>query len=190
MDGKLIFLMGPSGSGKDSLIDAARGQLEVLNCVVVRRVITRSAEAVGEDAIGISREEFEQREREGGFALSWRANGLGYGIPIEIDSWLKEGRHVLVNGSRGHFAEAVARYHDLLAVLLSVENDVLRKRLELRGRENHAEIEARLLRNDLFTADASIEGMKVYRLDNSGDLAETVGNLLKWLRVSVVPGRI
>ena len=88
MDGRLIYLMGPSGSGKDSLIEAAREPLQALNCEVVRRVITRSAESVGEDAIGVSREEFEQHRVEGDFALYWSANGLDYGIPVEIDQWL------------------------------------------------------------------------------------------------------
>ena len=50
MPGKLIYLMGPSGSGKDSLIDAVRPYLPERGCEVIRRVITRSSEAVGEDA--------------------------------------------------------------------------------------------------------------------------------------------
>ncbi|MBK5356115.1 phosphonate metabolism protein/1,5-bisphosphokinase (PRPP-forming) PhnN [Pseudomonas sp. TH41] len=189
MDGRLIFLMGPSGSGKDSLIEAAREPLRALNCEVVRRVITRSAESLGEDAIGVSREEFELRRLRGDFALSWSANGLDYGIPIEIDLWLKDGWHVLVNGSRGHFAEALRRYPTLMPVLLTVEVDVLRERLLRRGRENQAEIESRLLRNDLFTSDASIGDRQVHRLDNSGDLANTVANLLHLLRVNAVLDR-
>lgn len=129
MDGRLIYLMGPSGSGKDSLIEAARGPLRVRNCEVVRRVITRSAESVGEDAIEVSREEFERRRNKGDFALSWQANGLDYGIPVRIDQWLKDGRDVLINASRGHLTEAQQRYPTLLPVLLTVKDDVLRERL-------------------------------------------------------------
>lgn len=88
MGGRLIYLMGPSGSGKDSLIGAARESLRSRNCEVVRRVITRSAESVGEDAIGVTREEFARLKAQGGFALAWSANGLDYGIPIQIDEWL------------------------------------------------------------------------------------------------------
>jgi ribose 1,5-bisphosphokinase len=190
MDGTLIFLMGPSGSGKDSLIEAARSPLQTLNCVVVRRVITRSAESVGEDAVGVSQEEFEERKAKGDFALSWHANGLDYGIPAVVDQWLKDGRHVLINGSRGHLAQALRRYPTLLPVLLTVKDDVLRERLLRRGREGLAEIEARLRRNRLFTADGLIGDTRIHRLDNSGDLAVTVANLLDLLKANAVPDLI
>jgi ribose 1,5-bisphosphokinase len=189
MDGRLIYLMGPSGSGKDSLIEAARKPLQAQRCEVVRRVITRSAESVGEDAIGVTREEFARRKAEGDFALCWKANGLDYGIPVSIDQWLKEGYDVLVNGSRGHLAQALDRYPTLLPILLTVEEDVLRERLLRRGRESLAEIEARLRRNQLFLVDDSVGETRIHRLDNSGDLAITVAHLLSLLRVSATPGQ-
>ncbi|KAA0975018.1 phosphonate metabolism protein/1,5-bisphosphokinase (PRPP-forming) PhnN [Pseudomonas sp. ANT_H12B] len=190
MGGRLIFLMGPSGSGKDSLIEAAREPLQALNCEVVRRVITRSAESQGEDAIGVSREEFERRKAAGDFALSWNANGLDYGIPIEIDQWLDDGRHVLVNGSRGHLAQVLRQYPRLLPVLLTVKDEVLRERLLRRGRESLVEIEARLRRNELFMNDVSIGDTQIHRLDNSGELGTAVANLLDLLRINAVPDRI
>ncbi|MGZ7458559.1 phosphonate metabolism protein/1,5-bisphosphokinase (PRPP-forming) PhnN [Pseudomonas sp. Ma2-10] len=189
MDGRLIYLMGPSGSGKDSLIEAAREPLQALNCEVMRRVITRSAESVGEDAIGVSREEFEQHRAEGDFALCWNANGLDYGIPIVIDQWLNEGRHVLVNGSRGHLVQALQRYPTLLPILLTVQDEILRERLLRRGRESFAEIEARLHRNGLFTAEGSSEDARNHRLDNSGELSAAVANLLDLLRIIAVQDR-
>ncbi|RMS82332.1 Ribose 1,5-bisphosphate phosphokinase PhnN, partial [Pseudomonas savastanoi] len=113
-----MYLIGPSDSGKDSLLDAARETLAQRNCRVVRRVITRSAEAVGEAAQAVTVEQFEQMRERGAFALSWQANGLHYGIPIEIDQWLLEGHDVLINGSRAHLQKAQMRYPTLLAVLL------------------------------------------------------------------------
>lgn len=189
MDGRLIYLMGPSGSGKDSLIEAARAPLQAINCEVVRRVITRSAESVGEEAIGVSREEFARRKDRGDFALCWHANGLDYGIPRVIDQWLKEGRDVLINGSRGHFAQALKRYPALLPILLTVKEDVLRARLLRRGREGAVEIEARLRRNELFTAHASEGDTPIHRLDNSGELSVTVANLMNLLQISAAQGQ-
>nr|WP_298139640.1 phosphonate metabolism protein/1,5-bisphosphokinase (PRPP-forming) PhnN [uncultured Pseudomonas sp.] len=177
MGGRLIYLMGPSGSGKDSLLNAARERLAADGCRIARRVITRSAEAVGEAAVAVSLAEFEQQEASGAFALSWRANGLAYGIPKQIDDWLAAGEDVLVNGSRAHLPEARQRYPALLAVLLRVDSAVLRERLLTRGREAPAQIEQRLARNALFDeAAADIEGVHV--LDNSSDFPRTLDNLL------------
>lgn len=186
MDGRLIYLMGPSGSGKDSLIEAAREPLRAMNCEIIRRVITRSAESVGEDAIGVSPEEFERRQQAGDFALAWHANGLAYGIPSEIDEWLCAGRHVLVNGSRANLRQALERYPTLLPVLLTVKDQVLRERLLRRGRETPEQIDARLARNTLFK-DRRATDLPVHLIDNSGDLADAVKQLLDLIRLNAAP---
>ncbi|WP_166218977.1 phosphonate metabolism protein/1,5-bisphosphokinase (PRPP-forming) PhnN [Pseudomonas atagonensis] len=186
MDGKLIYLMGPSGSGKDSLIDAAREQLRTMNCEIIRRVITRSAESVGEDAIGVTSEEFERRRHGGDFALAWQANGLSYGIPREMDEWLRAGRHVLVNGSRANLRQALERYPTLLPVLLTVKDEVLRERLLRRGRETPEQIDARLARNALFK-DRRSSDLPVHLIDNSGALADAVNQLLSLIRLNAAP---
>ncbi len=199
MSGRLIYLMGPSGSGKDSLLNAARARLAERGCVIARRVITRSAEAVGEDAIGVSPAEFDQQEVAGAFALSWRANGLAYGIPRQIDDWLAAGQDVLVNGSRGHLAQARQRYPELLAILLQVDEAALRQRLHARGRESAEQIEARLARSRDFVVGGalaatvaaeterrpapSMQGSteNLIVLNNSGPLDQTVTQLLQLL---------
>lgn len=199
MTGRLIYLMGPSGSGKDSLLNAARARLAERGCVIARRVITRSAEAVGEDAVGVSAAEFDQLEADGAFALSWRANGLAYGIPRQIDDWLAAGQDVLVNGSRGYLPEARARYPELQGILLQVDEAALRQRLQARGRESAEQIEARLARSRDFVVGgasaatvasetelcpapptaAPVESSIV--LNNSGPLEQTVSQLLQLL---------
>jgi ribose 1,5-bisphosphokinase len=179
MAGRLIYLIGPSGSGKDSLLDAAREPMARRGCRIVRRVITRSAEAVGEAAQAVSAERFSEMQAQGDFALSWFANGLHYGIPKEIDQWLAEGHDVVVNGSRGHLSEARARYPDLLAVLLSLDQAVLRQRLLARGRESLEEVEARLARNAQFADNLLADDPTVILLDNSGALEQTVARLLQ-----------
>jgi ribose 1,5-bisphosphokinase len=177
MDGRLIYLMGPSGSGKDSLLNAARERLAEQDCCIARRVITRSAEAVGEDAIALTAAEFDLQEAAGAFALSWRANGLAYGIPRQIDDCLAAGRDVLVNGSRAYLGQARQRYPELIGVLLTVDMDVLRQRLLARGRETPEQIEQRLARNALFdSAAADAEGLHL--LDNSSHFARTLDKLL------------
>lgn len=180
MSGRLIYLMGPSGSGKDSLLEAAREALAACDCQVARRVITRSAEAVGEDAVALSPDEFAQQQAAGAFALSWQANGLGYGIPRQIDDWLAAGQDVLVNGSRAYLPQARLRYPQLICVLLTVDAAVLRERLLRRGRESVEQIEQRLARNTLFGAGAA-EGDGVWLLDNSTSIERARDSLLNLL---------
>jgi len=179
MAGRLIYLIGPSGSGKDSLLDAAREPMAARGCRIARRVITRSAEAKGEAAHAVSAERFAELQEQGAFALSWYANGLHYGIPNEIDQWLADGHDVLINGSRGHLAHARARYPDLLVVLLSVDHAILRQRLLARGRESAEEIESRLARNAQFTDELLADDAALLLLDNSGPLEQTVARLLQ-----------
>ncbi|WP_248767400.1 phosphonate metabolism protein/1,5-bisphosphokinase (PRPP-forming) PhnN [Pseudomonas sp. MWU12-2345] len=182
MAGRLIYLIGPSGSGKDSLLDAARVRLAEQGCRIARRVITRSAQAGGEAAEGVSPEQFAVLEAQGEFALSWHANGLSYGIPRDIDDWLAAGEDVLVNGSRGHLAQTRLRYPQLWVLLLSVDQAVLRQRLLARGRESLAEIDQRLARNVCFSEDLIAEAVPgLCLIDNSGALERTVECLLACL---------
>ncbi|MBC3487979.1 phosphonate metabolism protein/1,5-bisphosphokinase (PRPP-forming) PhnN [Pseudomonas kermanshahensis] len=176
--GRLIFLIGPSGSGKDSLIDAAREQLTAAGVKIARRIITRSAEAKGEAAQGVTAQQFEAMRAQGGFAMHWQANGLSYGIPQHVDQWLEAGSAVLVNGSRAYLAEAQRRYPDLLAVLIDVKPQVLRQRLLARGRETPDEIEQRLARNAGLQA---FNDPAVHVLDNSTTLDAAVTGLFKLL---------
>jgi ribose 1,5-bisphosphokinase len=90
MAGRLIYLIGPSGSGKDSLLDAAREPMAARGCRIVRRVITRSAEARGEAAQAVSIDRFGELQAQGAFALSWFANGCTTGYPSRsISGWPK-----------------------------------------------------------------------------------------------------
>jgi ribose 1,5-bisphosphokinase len=170
--------MGPSGSGKDSLLEAARERLFVQGVEIARRVITRSAEAKGEAAHGVSAERFEAMREAGAFALDWQANGLRYGIPVQLDAWLAAGRSVLVNGSRAYLPIARQCYPDLVAVGLVVSPQVLRQRLLARGRESTEQIEQRLARNSRLQA----YDPGVHVVDNSGPLDGAVEALVDLLR--------
>ncbi|MGU3415551.1 ribose 1,5-bisphosphokinase [Enterobacteriaceae bacterium C34A] len=176
MAGRLIWLVGPSGSGKDSLLAALR-QREHAQIVVAHRYITRPANAGSENHIALSEHEFFTRAERQLFALSWHANALYYGVGIEIDVWLHAGFDVVVNGSRAHLPQAKARYANaLLPVCLQVSPDVLRSRLEQRGRETPKEIAQRLDRAARYTPDNCL------MLNNDGSLLQSVDIFLQMIR--------
>jgi ribose 1,5-bisphosphokinase len=90
MNGRLIYVMGPSGAGKDSLLDFARNRLQAEPILFAHRYITRPS-GNGEAHVELSVEEFEARSTLGLFALEWSSHGLRYGIGIELDAWLERG---------------------------------------------------------------------------------------------------
>lgn len=173
---RLVYLMGASGSGKDSIIAGLRRRLGANSGVIVaHRYITRPWQSGGENHVELSREEFKIRRALGLFALDWMANGQHYGIGCEVDVWLASGRSVLVNGSREHLEQARARFRErLLAVLVTVDESLLEGRLRARGREGELQIEARLKRAREY--DGQITG-PVCRLYNNAALEDAVQRL-------------
>lgn len=140
--GRFIAVVGPSGVGKDTVMRAMVGMRPGLRRV--RRVITRPADADGEGHEAVSAAEFDARLKDGGFALHWRAHGLGYGVPVGICMDLAQGRDLLVNLSRTVLTEAQARFRPFLVLHLTADPQVLAARLKARGRESDAEIAERL----------------------------------------------
>ncbi|WP_322528328.1 ribose 1,5-bisphosphokinase [Salinicola sp. LHM] len=173
-EGRLIYVMGASGVGKDSLLrELARRRPAAL---VAHRYITR-ASGGAENCIELSREAFHWRREQGLFCLSWSAHGLDYGVGIEIEAWLAAGHTVVFNGSRRALERARQRFGAaLMPVLVVADAEALRRRLIARGRETLAEIEARLARSG---EEETLSG--VARIDNGGELAEGVKTLEAWL---------
>ncbi len=142
----LVAVVGPSGAGKDTLMAAARSRLVGdPRFVFARRAITRPAEAGGEDHEPLTEAAFATRRDAGGFALWWEAHGLSYGIPSAIEDEMAAGRVVVANLSRGVLADADRRYR-LRVLRITAPIAVLTARLLARGREDAADIEARLAR--------------------------------------------
>ncbi|WP_225086787.1 ribose 1,5-bisphosphokinase [Pectobacterium colocasium] len=168
---KLIYLIGPSGSGKDSLLRAIR-QLALPHLLVAHRYITRPVEIQGENHIALTQEEFENRLRLGLFALNWQAHQCHYGIGIEIDDWLQRGNDVIVNGSRAYLSQARERYgNTLFPICLTVSTSTLRERLCARGRESEQQIATRLQRAE---EEQSRLQSDCVLLNNDGDLQRTL----------------
>jgi ribose 1,5-bisphosphokinase len=177
--GRLVLVTGPSGVGKDSLLDGARAVLTGRDDIVFpRRTITRAAGLGGEDYIPVSEADFAGMAARGAFALHWPAHGLQYGIPASIDTDLAAGRQVVVNVSRAVIDQARAKYPNLLVLAINASPDVLRARLQARGRETPAEIAERLQR----AAAYRLEGTDVVTLNNDGPLSEGVAALVALLQ--------
>ncbi len=174
--GKLYYVVGASGSGKDSLIDYARQCIhrQAKPVLFIHRYLTRKAHDEHENYISLSSQEFEQRKQLGLFAMHWFSHDCLYGIGMEMDGWLNQGIDVVVNGSREYLPQAIDRYPTLIVIVIGVSEQVLRQRLIDRGRESPQEIEERLQKAASY--DLSVAQDRVRQVQNDGEL-EQAGKL-------------
>lgn len=149
--GKLFFVVGPSGAGKDTLLAGALAADPSLYWA--QRVISRPQTGQGEPFEPCSEAEFHARLAAGDFALHWQAHGLFYGVRHAQLAPLAAGLTVLLNGSRGAIAQAQAVFPQMQILLITAPAALLAQRLAARGREDARDIEARLARADLGLPD-------------------------------------
>lgn len=194
--GTLFFVVGPSGSGKDSLIDGAKAVLEPAGrYVFARRVITRPADSPGEDHESATEEEFARRFALGNFLISWNAHGLRYGLPASLMEAIEHGQNVIANGSRAVIAELAERVPRLVVVEVVAPPELLAARIAGRGRETGAAIDQRVARN----VEQWPSSVKTVTVRNDGTIAvgierflaalESCANYMHLRRIPIFGGR-
>lgn len=148
-------MSGPSGAGKDTLVEGLKARHErLLYSVSATTRAPRPGERDGIDYFFLERAEFEKRLKTGGFLESREYNGHLYGTPRSfIDETLRAGYDVVskpeVNGAlamQSQFPGAV------LIFIVPDKFSYLRSRLEARRTETNEHIAARLeIAHDEFT---------------------------------------
>lgn len=181
MRGAWVFVCGPSGAGKDSVMGwAARHLAARPDIVFARRMVTRPVQP-GSDHDPVTPRAFELLRRSGGLAWHWQAHGHHYGIAARYAAQMADGRIVVVNGSREH-VNALPPAEPLRVVQIAADAAQLAARLAQRGRDEPAAIAGRLARNARFfdlPADCTIV--------NQGELAEAGRQLADYLLSCVTP---
>lgn len=164
--GRLILVVGPSGAGKDTLIDVARARLAGRADIhFARRLVTREAGA-GEAHGTLSEADFAARRDR--FALCWDAHGLSYALGEDVRDWLEAGHTVIANGSRAALPVARARFARVAVVHVTAPPDVRARRLAARGRESEADILQRLARAPALDTTPDLEIVNVGTADEGG----------------------
>lgn len=170
-----MYVVGPSGAGKDTVLQAALALAPQLK--LAPRYVTRPCRAGDDRHEPVSRAAFERLLAAGRLALRWQANDFLYGIDAIVDDWLGAGFDVLVNGSRAAWPAVRARYPDAIGVRISASDATLAERLARRGREDRAQLEARLRRN---AGLGTLEGIAL-ELVNEDCPEAAARRLLAWL---------
>jgi phosphonate metabolism protein PhnN/1,5-bisphosphokinase (PRPP-forming) len=145
---RLIVVVGPSGAGKDSVLQAW-ARLRSLDGPQVhhaQRVITRPADDGAEQHEPISVDHFASLQAAGALATAWQAHGLGYGVRHRAFAPLAGGDWVVLNSSRAHLPCLREQAPRLSVVEITAPAAVRAQRLHGRGREDAAAVAARLQR--------------------------------------------
>jgi ribose 1,5-bisphosphokinase len=151
--GRLVLVVGPSGAGKDTLIDLARAACSAdKDIIFARRVVTREASA-SEDNEQMSEAAFRQALADGAFAIHWDAHGLRYALRSEIDGDIRAGRAVVANVSRTVIPAMRAAYADVVVVSITAPPEILAARLAARERQSDGDVAVRLQRQ---VSDAAV----------------------------------
>ncbi|MGV8855114.1 MAG: phosphonate metabolism protein/1,5-bisphosphokinase (PRPP-forming) PhnN [Devosia sp.] len=173
--GALVLVVGPSGVGKDSLINAAR---HALGNDERFTFVTRPTDAEVEDHDSMAAADFARAEAGGRFCLCWDAHNLRYALPISVETDLSLGKVVVANVSRHVVGEVHGRYPACAVMLITAEISCRAERLIKRGREGRDQITARLARE----SPAVPSGINPIIIDNSGLLAIGVTAFVMALR--------
>ncbi len=176
--GTLFLVVGNSGSGKDSIIYGLLNKYpsNMKPLKLVKRYITRHPSET-ELNNPITVEEFKNLENQEKFALKWHIYGLDYGVPIEIDNWLKEGHPVIVNVSRTIVKKANEKYGNIKTIFVDVPFEITLQRVQERGRESENLLDERIER-----ARKSQKFPKAdFIIDNSGKLEDAINQLLNYV---------
>jgi phosphonate metabolism protein PhnN/1,5-bisphosphokinase (PRPP-forming) len=175
MSGRWVFVCGPSGAGKDSVIGWAATHLsDRPDIVFARRMVTRLPRP-GSDHDAVTPRQFDCLAATGGMSWHWDAHGFRYGIEARYGADVRAGRVVVVNGSREH-ALAVAAQPQVRVVQILADPEQVASRLAQRGREAPHDIATRLARNELFS------DLRAHRtILNQGELSHAGRELADYL---------
>jgi ribose 1,5-bisphosphokinase len=175
--GRLVLVVGPSGAGKDTLINLARTACAGdPNIVFPRRVVTRRASAF-EDNEEMDVPAFQRALADGRFALHWEAHGHSYALPRSIDDDIGAGRAVVVNVSRGVIDMVRRLYRNVVVVAITAPADVLVARLASRGRSSDADLGERLHR--VVDEGARVPDMTIVNVGDAGVHAKVLAKIIR-----------
>jgi len=145
--GLLFVVSGPSGAGKDTLVDALRERMpRIRYSVSATTRAPRPGEIEGEHYFFVARPVFEERRAAGGF-LEWREyNEQLYGTPRDfMESTLAQGYDVIMKPEVNGALAVKAAYPDAVLIFLVPDRfSNLRERLLARRTETNEEIARRL----------------------------------------------
>jgi len=145
--GRIVILSGPSGVGKDTVIDAWRAvNPRVMRVVAYTTRSPRAGETHGVDYHFSSREDFDRRAAAGEFLEYKEVHGNGYATPLlDLERMLAEGKIAILKIDVQGALNAMTLRPDALTVFLMPPSlDELERRIHGRATDSPEAIATRL----------------------------------------------
>lgn len=181
MSGKpvVIVLHGPSGVGKDSVIDILRTRTGIYRATSSTTRLPRNGEEDGVHYHFLTTEEFKRKIEAGDFAEYAEVYGDWKGLErCEIERPILEGRDVIIRTDvqgarawRGKLEGAVFIF------LMAEDRDTLRARLIERGSEDAASLTRRI--EDLDEELSDIDNNDYVVINRNGKAEEAAGEIAR-----------
>lgn len=166
----VVVISGPSGAGKDTVIEAALGLDPTLSKVAtVKTRAPRPGEVEGVHHVFLSDDEFDRWIDENAFLEHAQVYGHRSGVPRSaVDKLLAEGRTPIlrtdIQGARTLKANLA---HPLLIFITVQSIDELERRMRSRGAESEQEIATRLAEAEAEIAEAGWFDIQIVNHDES-----------------------
>lgn len=161
MSKHIVLIAGPSGAGKDTLLNLSKDTLKDHKHInFLKRCITRKPDG-NEDNTFLTDNEFSDYLAKDMFLTHWEAHENRYGI---LKKDIIEGVNI-ISVSRTVIKDICQSAENVSVVEITASKDVLFERLSSRGRESGEQIKKRLERD----VPISIEDKTV--IDNSGEVS-------------------
>ena len=177
----LVVIHGPSGVGKDSVIDELTRDAKVRRAITSTTRSPRKNETHGVDYYFLSISEFEKRVKNNEFIEYAKVYEDFKGLEIiELKKCIRTGGTTIIRtdlqGAKfwRNFSE------EIIIILLTLEEDSLRERLLDRGSETSKQLKERLAKSQEEQAHSNLNDYVIQ--NNDGELHNTVSIIEEILR--------
>jgi guanylate kinase len=147
MSGRLVILSGPSGVGKDSVLDRWKtADPRVVRVVAYCTRAPRSGEVDGVDYHFVTREQFMAKAEAGDFLEYKEVHGNLYATPLkDMEALLADGRIAVLKIDVQGALSVMEKRDDAISIfLLAPSAEELERRIRKRGTDDEATIQKRL----------------------------------------------
>ena len=179
-DKPFFFIVGNSGSGKDSILKYAKEHwpYNYPPLKIIRRYVTRPANEF-EPFHSISIDQFKQMEQNQEFTFSWFVYDTYYGVSNSIFDYINQGMFVFINVSRAIVKQAKLDHPSLRVIMVQVPADITKERIISRGRETSQDsvFQERIQHGALYIDFPYVDVV----ISNSGELSNAGESLIEYL---------